>query len=136
IPYTLPTNPPINRVGYTEKQARLLLGKKITVLKLNSHFTSSSNLSQKTTFIKIILDNSNHLLGFHSLGFGVEEILIAIVLLMAEKKPLHYLFKLKFSHLNSLQILQHIKQSWLENNQKQNHIIINLSQTLFIWKRE
>ncbi len=136
IPYTLVTNPPINRIGYTQKQAELLSGKKAKVLTLHSYVRSSLNFTQNTIFIKIILDKNNYILGFHSLGFGVEEILAGITLLMEQQKPLKYLFKLKFSQLNSLQIIKDIQQAWLEKNKKQNQIIIDLATTFFIWKRE
>lgn len=136
IPYTLVTNPPIYRVGYTEKQAKLLLGKNINILTLNSSWRSPLNLTQNDTFIKIILDNNNYILGFHGLGLGIEEILTGITLLMTEKKAFNYLFKLKFCQVNSLQIIKNIQQAWLEKNKKQNQLIMNFRETFFIWKRE
>lgn len=136
IPYTLATNPPIYRVGYTEKQAKLLLGKNIQVLTLNSNVRSLLNLAQNNIFMKIILDKNNYILGFHGLGDGIEEILTGITLLITEKKPLNYLFKIKFSQINSLQIIKDIKQAWPEKNKCQNQIIMNLAETFFIWKRE
>lgn len=136
IPYTLATNPPIYRVGYTEKQAKLLLGKNINILTLNSSWRSLINLAQNNIFIKIILDNNNYILGFHGLGFAMEEILTGITLLMTNKKPFNYLFKFKFSHINSLQIIKDIQQVWLEKNQRQNQLIMNLREIFFIWKRE
>jgi pyruvate/2-oxoglutarate dehydrogenase complex dihydrolipoamide dehydrogenase (E3) component len=136
IPYTLPTNPPLNRVGYTEKQAKLLSGKKIKVLTLNSSWRSPLNLAQNNIFIKIILDNNNYILGFHGLGVGIEEILTGITLLMTEEKPFNYLFQLKFSKINSLQIIKDIQRAWSEKNKRQNQIIMNFAETFFIWKRE
>jgi pyruvate/2-oxoglutarate dehydrogenase complex dihydrolipoamide dehydrogenase (E3) component len=136
IPYTLATNPPIHRVGYTEKQAKLLSGKNIQVLSLNSHVRSPLNLIENNMFIKIILDNNNYILGFHGLGNGMEEILTGITLLITEKKPFKYLFKLKFSQINSLEIIKDIQQAWSEKNKQQNQIIMNLAETFFIWKRE
>lgn len=135
IPYTLATNPPIHRVGYTEKQAKLLSGKNIQVLTLNSNVRSPLNLRENNIFIKIILDNNNYILGFHGLGNGMEEILIGITLLITEKKQFKYLFKLKFSQINSLDIIKDIQQAWSEKNKEQNQIIMNLAETFFIWKR-
>lgn len=136
IPYTLAINPSIHRVGYTEQQAKLLSGKNIQVLTLNSHVRSLLNLAQNNIFMKIILDKNNYILGFHGLGDGMEEILTGITLLITEKKPLNYLFQLKFSQIHSLQIIKDIKQAWLEKNKCKNQIIMNLAETFFIWKRE
>jgi pyruvate/2-oxoglutarate dehydrogenase complex dihydrolipoamide dehydrogenase (E3) component len=136
IPYTLATNPPIYRVGYTEKQAKLFSRKNINILTLNSHGRSPLNLTQNDTFIKIILDNNNYILGFHGLGFAIEEILTGITLLMTQKKPFNYLFKIKFCQVNSLQVIKDIQQAWLEKNQQQNQLIMNFRETFFIWKRE
>ncbi|BAQ60847.1 mercuric reductase [Geminocystis sp. NIES-3708] len=135
IPYILSTNPPLYRVGYTEKQARLLSNKNIKTLIINSNLFSGLSLGENNIFIKIILDDNNNLLGFHGLGFELEEILTGITLLIKQKKVLSDLFKLKFSQLKSLEIVRNIQQVWLAKNNTQHQFIMNLLETFFIWKR-
>lgn len=133
IPYILKTNPSIYRVGYTEKNAKLLSGKSINILIIN--FISNVNLKHNCIFIKIILDHNNYILGFHGLGLELEEILTTMTLLITKNKPLNYIFKLNFSQVVSWEIVKHIKQAYKDKNNRQNNIIMNLLETFFIWKR-
>lgn len=135
IPYRLSTNPPLYRVGYTEKQGRLLSGKNINFLIINFHLLSTISLGENNIFIKIIFDDNDNIIGFHGLGFGLEEILTGITLLIKQQKPLNDLFTLKFIQLKSLEIIKNIEQAWLEKNNRQHRFIMNLLETFFIWKR-
>ncbi|NCO75393.1 MAG: FAD-dependent oxidoreductase [Cyanobacteria bacterium] len=135
IPYSLMNNPSIYRLGYTEKQAKLLIGNNIRILLINFTLESSLSLTQNDLFIKIIIDKNNYILGFHSIGYVLEEILIAITLLKRQEKPFNYLFDVKFSQPSSLQIIKYIQQVWLEKNKRQHQFIMDLTETFFIWKK-
>lgn len=135
IPYTLNTNPPINRLGYTEKQAKFLLSQKIKVLKIFCLLTSPINWQQNVTFIKIILDESNYIIGFHSFGFGVEELITAITFLKKKNLAFGYLLKMSFANVDTQQLIAEIDKSWEKENQRQHQIILDLAETFFIWKR-
>ncbi|BAQ65165.1 FAD-dependent oxidoreductase [Geminocystis sp. NIES-3709] len=135
IPYTLNTNPSIHRLGYTEKQARFLLSERIKVLKVFCLLKTLTNWDQDVTFIKIILDKNNYILGFHSFGFGVEEVITAITFIKKKNLSLSYLFKISFSNNNSYKLIEEIDKCWKKENQRQHQIILDLAETFFIWKR-
>ncbi|MGI0481191.1 FAD-dependent oxidoreductase [Geminocystis sp. CENA526] len=135
IPYTLNTNPPINRLGYTEKQAKFLLSQNIKVLKIYCLLTSPINWQQEVTFLKIILDESNYLLGFHSFGFGVEELITAMTFIKKRNLPFYYLFKMSFANLNTQKLITKINNYWKKEQRRQYQIILDLAETFFIWKR-
>ena len=132
IPYSLPTNPPINRIGYTEKQA---IAEKIKVLKVFINLESSINLQQNYMFMKIILDNQNYILGVHSFGFIPEELITTLYLIKNKNLPFNYLFESKFSNINSYIVVKKIVEQWKLNNPRQNQIILDLAETFLIWKR-
>lgn len=135
IPYSLKTNPPIYRLGYTEKQARFLLSERIKVFKVFCLLKSPQNWQQEVTFLKIILDKDNEILGFHSFGFGVEELITAITFIKKHNLNLNYLFKMSFANLDTQQLMTEIDKSWKKENQRQHQIILDLAETFFIWKR-
>lgn len=135
IPYSLNTNLPIYRLGYTEKQARFLLLGRIKVLKVFCLLKAPQNWQQETTFIKIILDNDNEILGFHSFGFDVEELITAMTFIKKHNLTLNYLFKMSFANLHTQQLVTEIDKSWKKENQRQHQIILDLAETFFIWKR-
>lgn len=135
IPYSLKTNPPIYRLGYTEKQARFLLSERIKVFKVFCLLKSPQNWQQEVTFLKIILDKDNEILGFHSFGFGVEELITAITFIKKHNLNLNYLFNMSFANLHTQQLMTEIDKSWKKENQRQHQIILDLAETFFIWKR-
>lgn len=134
IPYQLPINPPLNRIGYTEKQARLSYGNNLHVINIFPSLDSTFDPQQQTFFVKIILDNHNQILGFHSLGVELEEIFAIIVFLKKNKLPLEHLFNLKLIKKTSLYLINKIKQILNNKNSKYNHYVLELLETFFIWK--
>ncbi|WP_017293328.1 FAD-dependent oxidoreductase [Geminocystis herdmanii] len=135
IPYSLKTNPPIYRLAYTEKQARFLLSEKTKVFKVFCLLKSPQNWQQEITFLKIILNKNNEILGFHSFGFGVEELITAITFIKKHNLNLNYLFNINFANLHTQQLMAEIDKSWKKENQRQHQIILDLAETFFIWKR-
>ncbi len=137
IPYCLPTNPPIYHLGCTEKQARLLYGKGIKIIRLHSSLISSSsfmtNNSYHSYFLKIILNRSQQIVGFHCLG-DIPEILPVITSMIKNNQPLDYLFKLNFTHSITYEIVKDIQQKWQQEKQKKSDIITDLTKTFLIWK--
>ena len=136
IPYCLVTNPHIYRIGYTEKQARLLYGDQIKVISLSPSLQSSLlNHHHNIYYLKIILDRHNHIIGFHSLGLA-EEIFTAITFMVKNSQPLNYLFKLNLIQPSNSELIKIIKQRWHEQNKNINNIIMSLTETFFIWKND
>jgi pyruvate/2-oxoglutarate dehydrogenase complex dihydrolipoamide dehydrogenase (E3) component len=135
IPYTLKTNPPIHRLGYTEKQARFLLSERVKILKVFCLLKSALNWQNEVTFIKIILNKNNKILGFHSFGFGIEELITAITFIQKGNLTLNYLFKMNVANVDTQHLITEIDKSWKKQNQRQHQIILDLAETFFIWKR-
>jgi pyruvate/2-oxoglutarate dehydrogenase complex dihydrolipoamide dehydrogenase (E3) component len=135
IPYSLNTNPPIYRLGYTEKQAKFLLSERIKILKIFCLLNSPQNWQQEVTFLKIILDKDNEILGFHSFGFGVEELITAITFIKRSNLTLNYLFKMSFTNILTQKLIAEIDKYWKKENERQHQIILDLAETFFIWKR-
>lgn len=135
IAYTLKTNPSINRLGYTEKQAKFLLSEKIKVLKIFCLLKSPINWQQNVIFIKIIIDKYNYIIGFHSFGDGVEELITAITFIKKQNLSLSYLFKMNFTNVHTHKLITEIEKCWQKENQRQYEIILDLAETFFIWKR-
>ena len=137
MPYSLTTTPPIYRLGYTEKQARLWLSNSIKVITL---FPTQSSLLLEHNYdtiyyLKIIVDRQNYIIGFHSLGV-VKEIYTAMIILVQNKQPLFSLFKFNFVDYNSIQLVKEIKKKWREKNTKNNDMIMSLRKTFLIWKND
>ena len=134
IPYFLTTQPPIYRLGYTEKQARLYFDDHIKVINLfpsqdNFLFDHDSNIY----YLKIIIDRHNYIIGFHSLGLA-EEIFTAIKIMVKSKQPLTCLFKFNFVDEYTIQLIKEIKKQWQEENSNRNDMIRGLRETFLIWK--
>ncbi len=137
IPYCLNTSPRICRIGYTEKQARLLWGNTIKIISL---FPLRRSLlfdydHNDIYYLKIILDRNNYIIGFHSLGIA-EEIFTAISLMIQNNQPLKYLFKLNFIKSSSYKLIKEIKQIWQEKNKLINSMMMSVAETFFIWKND
>lgn len=135
IPYMLKMNPPIYRLGYTEKQARFLLSERIKILKVFCLLKSAQNWQQEVTFLKIILDKDNYILGFHSFGFGVEELISAITFIKKKNLAFCHLLKMNFANVDTQYLMTEIYKSWKKENKRQHQIILDLAETFFIWKR-
>jgi pyruvate/2-oxoglutarate dehydrogenase complex dihydrolipoamide dehydrogenase (E3) component len=136
FPYLLTTYPPILRVGYTETQARQIYGNNLKIIKFRiqpqlSH-VPANNLA---TLVKIILDDNNYIVGSHFFNLENQEIITAISLIMQQNKTIKSLFKSAFCDIYSLEIIKQIYHIWRKQNLAKNQLIMNLLETLFIWKR-
>ncbi len=131
VGYVLNTNPPLYRIGYTEKQILQLAKQSFYSIKIDSIF----NYHQYSDFIKLIISKDDSILGFHGLGKNLQEIFDVICYMVNNNLKINYLFKANFNQIYSYKIVKKIEKKWLEENKRQTEIIINVRQTFLLWKR-
>lgn len=131
VGYSLNLHPPLYRIGYTEKQISELDNNAFYVIKLFIHF----NNYQHSNFIKLIISNNDYILGFHGLGKNLQELFNIVCYMDKNSLKLNYLFICNFSQSYSYQIINQIKEKWLQKKKRPNKIIINIRETFLLWKR-
>lgn len=131
VGYTLNINPPLYRIGYTERQIRELNNNSFSVIKFSLNF----NYHRESNFLKLIVSRDDYILGFHGLGDNLIEVFNLISYIRQNNLKISYLFKHNFSEQESYQIIKELKDKWLAKNKRQNQIIMDIQQTFLLWKR-
>lgn len=131
VGYTLNINPPLYRIGYTEKQVRKLTNTSFYVIQFCLNF----DYDREGDFLKIIISNDDYILGFHGLGENLRELFNFICYIYQNNVKISSLFTQIFTKKNTYKILKKIKNIYLEKKKKQNQIIINFRETFLLWKR-
>lgn len=136
LPYTIFTNPPIARVGFTEKQAQKYYGDKFQVIKSNySQLPLAKITDNNTGFCKLILLPNGQILGGHLVGKNASE-LIGIIALAREKKiKLQKISEFINCSLTYSEIIKQTIHKWNENQLLKNKNLMSLLETFFIWRR-
>ncbi|MGF1523606.1 MAG: FAD-dependent oxidoreductase [Leptolyngbyaceae cyanobacterium] len=91
LPYDLPTQPEMARVGLTEPQARQRYGEADLLIHRQSLYENPKAqwLESTTGFCKLIAHRNGQILGVHGVGPGASEWVQALALLMAQKVSWH-----------------------------------------------
>ncbi|MCS6941895.1 MAG: FAD-dependent oxidoreductase [Geminocystis sp.] len=125
--YCLNTSPKITRIGYSEYEAMVLFGNNLRILKFH--------LDELDLFVKFVISNDGDILGFHSLGDGLEEILNIVNAIKLRREKISSLFSATFADIRSYKIVETLKEEWLQHAKKRRKIIMDTCQNFFLWKR-
>ncbi|WP_204141416.1 FAD-dependent oxidoreductase [Halomicronema sp. CCY15110] len=114
IPYALPTQPPMARVGFTESQAVQRFGPSAVLVARQSLYDNSTAQWQESTsgFCKLIAHRDGRLLGCHGVGPEASEWVQTVAVLMAEKTPWWRLANFPTLPDSLMEILRQAAQQW------------------------
>ena len=142
IPYSLNTNPPIFRLGYTEKQGRMLFGNSLKIISFHPDYNSIGVLNPTRTqtpdeifYLKIILDSQQRILGIHSIG-KIADFMGVITRIFEQNQPFHSLFKAHFNQQISYELVKQIWQQYYDDESNLNNYLTSFRKTFFIWKKD
>lgn len=125
--YSLNTSPKITRIGYSENEAIMFSGNKLKTIKFS--------LNNPKVFVKFIISDDGDILGFHSLGEGLEEIVNAVTVMKVRKEKISAIFAVNFSDSRCYRIVEKLRQMWLPYEKKHQKIIMDICHNFFLWKR-
>ncbi|PSF38021.1 mercuric reductase [Aphanothece hegewaldii CCALA 016] len=137
LPYCIFTEPPIARVGLSERQAKKQYGDKIRVIqqpyKIN---TQAQIIGQTTGFIKLILDQKGTILGGHIIGKQAEDIISAIALAIQHKIKIQSLAEFPLPSLTISEIIHQVALEYQSQSLQNNKTLLDLLETWLIWRRK
>ena len=114
IPYDLPTQPPMARVGFTEPQARQRFSRDDILVARQSLYCNPRAQWQESTvgFCKLIGHRDGRLLGCHGVGPEAPEWVQTVAALMAQKTPWWRLANLPTLPYSLTELLRQATQQW------------------------
>ncbi|MGD1860033.1 MAG: FAD-dependent oxidoreductase [Leptolyngbyaceae cyanobacterium] len=114
VPYALPTQPPMARVGWTEPQALERFGRdRILVANQSLYDNPSAQWRESTVgFCKLIAHRDGRLLGCHGVGPAAPEWVQTMALLMAESVPWWRLANFPAAPSSLTELLRQAAQQW------------------------
>ncbi|MEM9120463.1 MAG: FAD-dependent oxidoreductase [Cyanobacteria bacterium P01_F01_bin.56] len=114
IPYDLPTQPPLARVGLTEPQARQRFGREDVLVVHQSLYHNPQAQWRASTvgFCKLIGHRDGRLLGCHGVGPEAPEWVQTVAVLMAQKTPWWRLATLPTLPYSLTDLLRQAAQQW------------------------
>ena len=141
IPYSLKTSPSIYRLGYTGKQARMLMlfGDSTEEISLHPRYSSGEQTALGDNppifYLKIILDSQQRILGVHCLG-EMAEFIAVITTIFQENKPFSSLFKASFNQEMTHDLVKQIWDIYYYQHNHQNNHLAEVRKTFLIWKQD
>jgi len=114
LPYELPTQPPLARVGLTEPQAYERFSKENVLIARQPLYDNPQAQWREATvgFCKLIAHRDGRLLGGHGVGPDAQEWVQAIALLMAQKTPWWGVANFPALPYSLTEILRQAAQQW------------------------
>lgn len=99
VPYCLFTDPPLARVGLSERDAQRL-GVPVRVAKLPAHAVLRTHTTdEKLGFLKILVDSDDQIVGFSMIGAEAGEVMMAVQTAMLARLPYPKLRDAVITHL-------------------------------------
>ncbi|GFE67479.1 NAD(P)/FAD-dependent oxidoreductase [Chroococcus sp. FPU101] len=136
LPYCIFTHPTIARVGLTERQARQLAKKEISVIQIPYKMNAQAQILGTTGFIKLIINEQGDLLGGHIIGVQAEEIISPIAIAIQHKIKIQSLAKLPFPSLTISEIIHQVALEYQNQSLQKKKKLLNWYETLLIWRRK
>lgn len=114
MPYDLPTQPPLARVGFTEPQAQQRFGSDdILVIRQSLYHNPPAQWRESTVgFCKLIAHRDGRLLGCHGVGPEAPEWVQTVAALIAQKTPWWQLANLPTLPYSLTDLLRQAAQQW------------------------
>lgn len=137
IPYVIASDPPLARVGMTEKQATDSYGEDVKVVwQYFKTIARSQILGETTGFCKFVLRRNGEILGAHIVGAEAGELIGSIALAMKQNLKISAIANLSYPGLSRSEILQKSAIEWQHYNFKRHKNWQKWLETLFIWQRK
>jgi pyruvate/2-oxoglutarate dehydrogenase complex dihydrolipoamide dehydrogenase (E3) component len=113
VPWVVPTDPPLARVGLTARQARRRYGAKVAVLQQSFAGVASALASgEEAGVCRLIVRRDGTLLGGHIVGPHAGEAIAPVALALQQNHKIGALASLALTGLGAIEIVQQTAQQW------------------------